>query len=155
MDEKGFSIGLIGRRKRIFSRRQWEKKDDHTGRRDDRNPKRLGSREIRTRAVLGNGAAVVVFLFADERPPVVGTGSTIRRLPFLSVTRMRLSGRKANAHGPSKSVIGVVLNGCWRVFRGCDDMAKAPVINARAQVTESPRCIIIEADIAFRYPECE
>jgi hypothetical protein len=27
MDEKGFLIGLIGRSKRIFSRRQWEKKE--------------------------------------------------------------------------------------------------------------------------------
>jgi hypothetical protein len=60
MDEKGFLIGLIGRSKRIFSRRQWEKKDDQTSRRDDMNPKRLRSREIRTRVVLGNGAAVGV-----------------------------------------------------------------------------------------------
>ena len=30
MDEKGFLIGLIGRSKRIFSRRQWEKKEVKT-----------------------------------------------------------------------------------------------------------------------------
>jgi hypothetical protein len=27
MDEKGFSIGILGRSKRIFSRRMWEKKE--------------------------------------------------------------------------------------------------------------------------------
>jgi hypothetical protein len=27
MDEKGFLIGILGRSKRIFSKRQWEKKE--------------------------------------------------------------------------------------------------------------------------------
>ncbi|KAI1676783.1 Tc5 transposase DNA-binding domain containing protein [Pyrenophora tritici-repentis] len=41
MDEKGFLIGLIGRSKRIFSRRQWEKKEVRASFQD-------GSREFLT-----------------------------------------------------------------------------------------------------------
>ncbi|KAK1914301.1 hypothetical protein P3342_007547 [Pyrenophora teres f. teres] len=41
MDEKGFLIGLIGRSKRIFSRRQWEKKEVRASLQD-------GSREFLT-----------------------------------------------------------------------------------------------------------
>jgi hypothetical protein len=41
MDEKGFLIGLIGRSKRIFSKRQWEKKEVRTSLQD-------GSREFLT-----------------------------------------------------------------------------------------------------------
>lgn len=41
MDEKGFLIGLIGRSKRIFSRRQWEKKEVQASLQD-------GSREFLT-----------------------------------------------------------------------------------------------------------
>jgi hypothetical protein len=41
MDEKSFLIGLIGRSKRIFSRRQWEKKEVRASLQD-------GSREFLT-----------------------------------------------------------------------------------------------------------
>ena len=41
MDEKGFLIGLIGRSKRVFSRRQWEKKEVRASLQD-------GSREFLT-----------------------------------------------------------------------------------------------------------
>jgi hypothetical protein len=34
MDEKGFMIGVIGRSKRVFSRRQWEKKEVKAARHD-------------------------------------------------------------------------------------------------------------------------
>ncbi|KAI1506872.1 Tc5 transposase DNA-binding domain containing protein [Pyrenophora tritici-repentis] len=50
MDEKGFLIGLIGRSKRIFSRRQWEKKEVRASLQD-------GSREFLT--VLAAAAALM------------------------------------------------------------------------------------------------
>ena len=67
------------------------------------------------------------------------TGSMRRRVPFRSVTRMRVSGRKAKAQGSEKSVMGVVLKGCWRVDRW-GDRAEAVVdrdrARARAEVRE-------------------